>query len=128
MAIHNRENLDAFTPAGVANPGPAAFGRGKRRIDEALTFVEVAFLAQRVRQLRQNPAQHLTFAPLLNPSMDRLVVGIALRQHVPLRAGVQNPQHRFQDRSRRHRLAARSTLRDMFFGKMFPTALPLVVA
>ena len=29
--------------------------------------------------------------------MHRLVVRIALRKHVPLRAGVENPQHRFKD-------------------------------
>jgi len=37
MAIHNREDLHAFATAGVPNAIAAAFGRGKRRINEALT-------------------------------------------------------------------------------------------
>jgi hypothetical protein len=47
---------------------------------------------------------------------------------VPLRPGVQNPQNGLQDGAGRHRLATRAALRDMFFGKMFPNALSLVVA
>lgn len=60
--------------------------------------------------------------------MHRLVVGIALRQEVPLRTGVQNPQHRLQDRSGRHRLAPGATDRDVLLGKMIPNPVPLVVA
>jgi hypothetical protein len=36
MAIDNRENLDTFVPASVADAVAAAFGRRKRRIDETL--------------------------------------------------------------------------------------------
>ena len=37
--------------------------------------------------------------------MHSFVVRIALRQHVPLRAGVQNPKHRFKNQTilRNHR-------------------------
>ena len=92
MAIYNREDLHAFAPAGWADALAAALGRGKRRVNEALPLVERPSLAQRVCQLRENLAQYLTLAPLLKPAMDRFVVGIALRQQVPLCARVQNPQ------------------------------------
>jgi hypothetical protein len=47
------------------------------------------------------------------------------RQHVSLRAGVQDPQHRFQYAPRRHRLAARPLGREMLLRKMLPDAFPL---
>ena len=40
--------------------------------------------------------------------MHSFVVRIALRQHVPLRAGVQNPKHRFKNQTCRNRLTART--------------------
>ena len=52
-------------------------------------------------------AQHLALAPLLKSAMHRFVVGIALRQQMPLCARVQNPQDGFQNGSRRYRLASR---------------------
>jgi hypothetical protein len=75
MAIHNREHLHAVATAGFPNPIAAAFGRGKRRIDETLALVDGPFLTQRVRQLCQNLAQHLALAPLLKSTMHRFVVG-----------------------------------------------------
>src|SRR5581483_4105971 len=73
-------------------------------------------------------AQDLAFAPRLKAAMPRFVIGIARRQQVPLRAGVQNPQHGFQDRAGGHRLAARTTVRDVFLGNRVPNPFPLVVA
>ena len=128
MAIHDRENLDAFAPAGRADALAAALGRGKRRIDEALALVNCAFLPQRIRQLGEDVAQPLAFAPRLESAMHRFVVGIALRQHVPLRPGVQNPQDGLQDGSGRHRFAAGATFGEVFLGKMFPNPFPVVVA
>lgn len=72
-------------------------------------------------------AQDLALAPLLESAMDRFVVGIALEQHVPLRAGVQNPEHRFQDVASGHRFAARASIRDVFFGKILSNPFPLIV-
>ena len=60
--------------------------------------------------------------------MHRGVVAVALRQQVLLRAGVENPQHRFHDRSHRNRLAARAALRDVFLGNVIADPFPLVVA
>ncbi len=128
MTIHNREDLHASAPAGRADIVAAALGRGKRGIDEALAFVDRAFFAQRIGQLRENLAQHLAFAPLLKPAMHRFVVGIALGQQVPLRTRVQNPEHRLQDVACWHRFAPWSAFRNVFFGKLFPNPFPLVVA
>ncbi len=92
------------------------------------TVGERAFLTEGIRELRQNISQHLAFAPLLKSTMHRLLVGIALREHVPLRTGVQNPQHGFQHSSCRHWLAARSVPQNVFFGEMSPNPIPLVIA
>src|SRR6185437_16779658 len=55
------------------------------------------------------------------------VVRISLRQHVPLRTGVENPQHRFKDTTRGNRLSTRTPIRNVFFRKMIPDAFPLPV-
>lgn len=96
MPIDDREDLDAFAPAGGTDAGAAPLGQGKRRIDEALAFVDRPFLAQGIRQLRETLPQHFAFAPLLEVAMHRLVMGRALLQQVPLRAGVENPEHGLQ--------------------------------
>ena len=59
--------------------------------------------------------------------MDGFVVGIALRQQVPLGSGVENPEDGFQDGAGRDRFAARAIIRDVFFRTMFPDPLPLVI-
>ena len=59
--------------------------------------------------------------------MHRLVVGIALRQHVPLRARVQNPKNRFQNPPRRNGLSARPPFGNVLFRKVIPDTLPLLV-
>jgi hypothetical protein len=89
MVIHNRQDCYTFT---------AALARGKRGIDETLPFIDRVFLTQRVGQLGENLAQHFTLTPLLKSAMDRLVVGVALGEQVPLCTGVQNPEDRFQHR------------------------------
>jgi len=94
----------------------------------SLALVDLAFRAPRIDQLCQHLAPHRASASLLKPAMHRRVVGVALRQQVPLRAGVENPQHRFHDRRHRNRLAARATLRDVFLGNVLADPFPLVVA
>jgi hypothetical protein len=128
MALHNRENLAPCATAGFPNSVAAALGRGNGRIDEALALVERTFLAQRIRQLRENLAQDLALAPLLKPAMHRVVVGVALGQQVPLRARVQNPQDGLQDGAGGYGLATRATLWDVLLGKMLPNSFPLFVA
>lgn len=128
MAIDNREDLHAFTTAGFPDVVPAALCHGERGIDEAFALVDRAGLAQGIGELRENLAQPFAFAPLLKPAMHRFVVGVALRQQMPLRARVQNPEHGFQNRARGYRFAAGAAFREVFLGKMLPNAFPLIVA
>ena len=67
-------------------------------------------------------------SPLLEATIDGFVVGIALREELPLRPGVQNPLHGLQDGASGDRFAARTTVRDMFIGEMFPNPFPLVIS
>lgn len=66
MAIQNHQDLHAFAPAGGTDALAAAIGRGKRRINAALPLVDRLFDTQRIVELRENLAQYLAFAPLLN--------------------------------------------------------------
>src|SRR5437763_10920498 len=59
--------------------------------------------------------------------MNGFVVRIALRQHVPLRAGVEYPQYSFEHTAGRDRLASRTSIGDVLFRKMIPDAFPLLV-
>jgi hypothetical protein len=60
----------------------------------------------------------------LKTAMHGFVIGIALRQHVPLSAGVQNPQRCFQNLTRGNGLAARPSIRNVLFRKMIPDTFP----
>ena len=124
MSIHNRENLHALAAFREAARLAAALGGGKCGLDEALAFVDHPVVAQGIGQLRE----HLALTPLLESPMDRFVVGIALRQQVPLRAGVQNPEHGVQDRAGRDRFAPGTVIRNVLLGKMLPNSVPLVIA
>ena len=73
-------------------------------------------------------AQDFTATPLLETAVRRFVVRIALRQHVPLRPRVQNPQDGFEHIARRNRFASRTAFRNMFFRKMFPDAFLVFIA
>jgi hypothetical protein len=57
-----------------------------------------------------------------------LVVGIALRKHVPLRAGVENPQHGFQNPACWDRYTTGTTVRNIFLRKVLANSLPLLIA
>ena len=106
MAIHNRHDFHAFSALRWSYFRPAAFGHTERRIDEAFFFVQRAFVAKLVGNVRQNSTQNLVVAPSLKAPMHSFVVRIALRQHVPLRTCVENPQYRFQHMTGRDRLAS----------------------
>jgi hypothetical protein len=75
----------------------------------------------------QNPPQYFIVAPLLEAPMLSLIVRIALWQHMPPSACVQNPQNRFQNATCRNRLSAQSSISNVLFRKMIPDALPLLV-
>ena len=85
MEIHNRHDFHAFSALRWSDFRPAAFGHNERRIDEAFFFVQRAFVAKLVGNVRQNSTQNLVAAPSLKAPMHSFVVRIALRQHVPLR-------------------------------------------
>ena len=127
VPIHNRENLHALPAFREVPLVPAALRGGKGRIDETLSFIDPAFIAQRVRQLGQDVPQHLALTPLLKSPMDGFVIRITLREQVPLGPGVQNSEHGFQDRSGRHRFAPWAGIRDVLFREVFPNPVPLII-
>jgi hypothetical protein len=128
MAIDNRENLHTLAAFRKADRFAAALRRGKCRINETFPLVDGPFVAQRIGQLHEDFAQHPLLTLLLKSPMDRFVVGIALRQELPLRARIQNPEHGLQDRSGRDRFAPGTAIGDVFFGKMLPNSVPVVIA
>ena len=125
MAINNRHDFQAFSPLRCPDFCPAALRHDEGRIDEALFFVQRASLAKLVSDIHQHSAQNLVAAPSLKAPMRSFVVRIALRQHVPLRACVEYPQHRFQHMAGRDRFASRTSIGNVLFRKMIPDMLPL---
>src|SRR5262249_60574608 len=97
---------------------PAAISYPERRIDEAFRFIQRAFVAKLVGYIHQPSPQNFIAAPGLKAPMIGFVVRIALRQHVPLRAGVEYPQYSFENTSGRDRLASRTSIGDVLFWKM----------
>jgi hypothetical protein len=68
----------------LADPLASTFRRSKRRIDEALRFINVSLLAKHIGQIRQYVAKHFAPTPMLKTTINRLVVRITLWQHMPL--------------------------------------------
>lgn len=108
-------------PHGLA----ATRGRRKRGINETFPLVDRTFVPQRGDQLGEDLPQYLPLTPVLEPTMDHFAGGIALRQEGPLSAGVQNPEHRLQDRLGRHGPAAGTAIQDVFFRKSAPEIAPI---
>lgn len=127
VPIHNRQDFHALVAFRESDGLAATLVRRTRGIDETLPFVEHPFVAQRVRHLGEDFSQHLLLTPLLEATMHRFVIRIALGQEVPLRARVQNPEDGIQDGASRDRFAARPIVWNMLFGKMVPDPLPLVI-
>lgn len=131
VAIHNRESLHAlleFRETQETHMVSAALCNRKRGIDETLAFIERAFVPQRIDQLSEGLTQYLQLTPLLEPAMDGFVVGIALRQELPFRASVQNPEYSFQNGPSGNGFSARPTIREVFLRKMFANAVPLIIS
>jgi hypothetical protein len=112
-------------PRFVGPMSAAALGHCNGRVDKALFFVQHVTRAKFVGDVSQNSAQNLAPTPSLKPAMNRFVIRITLRQHAPLRAGVQNPQRRFKIFPRRNRLPTRAPLGNVLFRKMMPDTLPI---
>src|SRR5438132_2397161 len=107
----------------ISDPPPL----GERCVDEAFFFVQCASIAKLVGNIRQHATQNLIAAPSLKAPMHSFVVRVALRQHVPLRACVENPQDRFEHTTRWSRFAPRTSIGNILLRKMIPDAFPLLV-
>ena len=127
MAIHNRHDFHAFSALRWSDFRPATFGHNERRIDEAFFFIQRAVFTKLVGNVRQHSPQNLIAAPCLKAPMNRLVVWIALRKHVPLRPCVENPQDRFEHTSGRNWFTACTPIRNALLRIMIPDAFPLQV-
>ena len=128
MPLHNGHDFHAFTALRVANLVATAFRRDKGGVNEAFRLIERPFLPKRIGKIHKHIPQDFTATPLLETSVHSLVVRIALRQHVPLRTRVQNPQDGFQYAARRNRFTSGAPFWNMFFRKMIPDAFPLIIA
>ena len=126
MAIHNRHDFHAFSALRSSDFQPATC-HNEGCVDEAFFFVQCASIAKLVGNIRQHATQNLIAAPSLKAPMHSFVVRVALRQHVPLRACVENPQDRFKHTTRRSRFAPRTSIRNILLRKVIPDAFPLLV-
>src|SRR5215471_3314063 len=127
MAIHNRHDFHAFSALGSSDFQPATLGHNEGCVDEAFFFVQYASIAKLVGNIRQHATQNLIAAPSLKAPMHGFVVRVALRQHVPLRACVENPQDRFEHTTRWSRFAPRTSIGNSLLRKMITDAFPLFV-
>src|SRR5262245_12900896 len=128
VAIHDRHDFHAFSTLGGSDLGAPALRHHESCVDEAFLFVEHAAFAQFVGDVHENAAQNLAAAPRLKAAMNRFVVRIALRKHVPLRAGVEYPKRPFKDLACRDRFAARPPVHNILFGKVMANPRPLQIA
>src|SRR5262249_48024409 len=99
----------------------------ERRIAKAFRFIQGTFVAKLVGYIHQHSPRNFIASSGLKPPMNGFVVRIALRQNVPLRAGVEYPPYSLENTSGRDRLASRTSIGDMLFRKMIPDALPPLV-
>jgi hypothetical protein len=127
MAINNRHDFHAFSAFCCPDLCPATLGHHERRVDEAFFFIQRTFVAKIVSNIRQHPPQNLIAALSLKTPMYRFVVGIALRQHMPLRTRVENPQDCFKNATCRDGFASGTTIGNVLLRKMHPDPFPLHV-
>src|SRR5262249_11641807 len=127
MAIDNRHDFHAFSALRGSDFRAATLGHNEGRIDEAFFCIKATFVAKLVGDIRQHSTHNLVSAPRLKAPMHRFVVRIALREHVPLRSCVENPQDCFKHLPRRDWFASRTTIGNVLLRKMIPNAFPLFV-
>ncbi len=118
MAIHDCHGFHAFSAVGRPNLLAAILFGCKRCIDVALRFVNRPLLTKPIGQVRERRSVDFAVAPPLIALMHGFVVRVVLREHVPLRIGVQDPQQRVQHLAGRNRPAARAIIRNVFPRKM----------
>jgi hypothetical protein len=128
VAIHYRHDFNAFSTLGLTNFVATTLRRRKNCINETLRFINITLSAKRVGKVGQYHSQNVTSAPLLKATMHRFIVREALRQHMPLSTGIQNPQYRIEHLARLDQFAAGAIIGNIFFWKMPPNSLPLFIS
>ena len=91
-------------------PQRPLFRRGEGRVDEGLTEINFAAVAEIFGEALQEPVKPTAALPLLKAAMTRLIGGIPPRQIVPRRPGAQHPEHAVEDGARIAPWAAASIL------------------
>lgn len=81
-------------------PQRPLFRRREGRIDEGLTEIDFAAVAEIFREPLQEPIEPATVLPLLKAAVTGLIGRIAPRQVMPRRAGAEHPEHAVQDGAR----------------------------
>jgi hypothetical protein len=98
---------------------PPTFGRSEGSVDETLRLIDLGGFAKLVSKIGQCTAQHFVLAPQLKAAMHGFIVRITLRKHVPLRTGIENPQHGFQHLARWNGFTPHPLSQIVFFGDRF---------
>src|SRR5262245_53784457 len=119
MAIHDRHDFHAFSALCSSD-----FQRPPLAITKVASMKHSSSL---VGNIRQYATQNRIAAPSLKPPMHSFVVRVALRQHVPLRACVENPQDYFKNATCRDGFASGTTIGNVLLRKMHPDPFPLFV-
>ena len=128
VTVDNCHEFHTLTTLGRPDLITVFFGRGTRCIDKAFRFIQRTFCAQRVGKIDENIARDFVTAPLLKAAMHRFVVRVALREHVPLRTRIEDPEDAFDDSAGGNRLAAGSAGYNVLLRKVVPDAFPVLVA
>ena len=128
MPVNDSHDLHALATLRFPHVGPTALGGRERRVDKAFGLIYPSVFPQIIGQCAQQFAKHLLSAPLLKAPMHGFVIGITLRQHMPLSAGVQDPQDGLQHVSCGHRFSARSIIRNVLFLEVIPDPIPLIIS
>lgn len=76
------------------------FRRREGRVDESLTEINLAAVAEVFGQALQQPIEPATALPLLKAAMTGLIGRVPRRQIAPGRARAQHPEHAVQHRPR----------------------------
>ena len=109
LAVNGELDFGSFAFARQPDGIPAALGRGKGRIDEALVDLQLASFQQFANQGREQLAEAVALTPALQMIVHRGLGRKALRQKAPLHARVQHEQDRFKHLARICRRAPQST-------------------
>jgi len=128
VTIHNGHDFHALATLGRSYLIATTFGLCKRCVDETFRFIERTYISQRIGKIDEHIPQDLVAAQLLEATMHRFVVRIALRQHLPLGTGIENPENGFDGLACGNRFAAWSTGRNVFLRKVVLDAFPVLVA